>query len=231
MTTPLKSYIKRRILKRLIPEMKYSQLSFAQEGEDVILASIMNKPPGYRGFYVDIGAHHPFRFSNTALFYQKGWRGINVEPSTTHLNAFRVDRPEDIILNVGIGKEPGMLTFYKFNDGALNTFDKKLAEERNGFREYYIVEEIPVPMVPLKDILEEHAGNRKIDFMTIDVEGLDMEVLQSNNWEKFAPDYLLIEDEIFLKNLGSSPICNYVKTFGYIPIAFTPRTVIYEKQS
>lgn len=75
----------------------------------------------YKGFYVDIGAHHPFRFSNTAIFYKKGWRGINVEPTPEYYQKFKRYRSKDININIGVSDSNTKLTFYKFDEPALNS--------------------------------------------------------------------------------------------------------------
>jgi len=66
--------------------------SYSQDGEDVVLASFYENMKNYRGFYVDIGAHHPVRFSNTWMFYKNGWKGINIDPTPGSMKAFNVIR-------------------------------------------------------------------------------------------------------------------------------------------
>ena len=108
----------------------YKNNSYSQEGEDLILHKIF--PDKKNGFYVDIGAHHPFRFSNTYYFYRKGWRGVNIDAAPGSMKLFNKYRSRDINIEAAISNKIETLTYYKFNDPALNTFDKDLAQTRIG---------------------------------------------------------------------------------------------------
>ena len=148
------------------------------------------------GFYVDIGAHHPMRYSNTYLFYKRGWRGINIDAMPRSMVPFARDRPRDINLEIAIAcRSDEQRTFYVFNEPALNTFDEALAISRAaGPYERKIVSKLPVRTQRLEEVLETHlAPNTLIDFMSVDVEGLDLEVLRSNDWTRFRPGYVLAE--------------------------------------
>src|SRR5699024_7019152 len=148
--------------------------SYSQEGEDMVLRSFYEDKKHYKGFYVDIGAHHPFRFSNTMYFYKKGWRGINVEANPKALKLFKVFRKRDVNLNVGISGDKQVLSFYCFNESALNGFSKEVSYERNNKNNYKIIDTIEVQTYPLAAILAQYLpDNQKIDFLTIDAEGLD----------------------------------------------------------
>lgn len=98
----------------------YSQTVFSQEGEELYLRGKFGKKAG---IYVDVGALHPFRFSNTAWAYESGWRGINIEPNVDHFRLLEIFRPEDININCGIADKEGELTYYCFEEPALNGFD------------------------------------------------------------------------------------------------------------
>lgn len=166
---------------------------YSQEGEDIILSRIF--PNKKEGFYVDVGAHHPTRFSNTYLFYLRGWSGVNIDAMPGSMKAFEAARPKDINLEIPISDTTETLTYYSFNEPALNTFSKEEALKKNGLRNYKIIEEIPLTTRPLSEVLNQHISNSKeIDFMTIDVEGLDLTVLKSNDWDTYRPRVVLIED-------------------------------------
>lgn len=223
--------IKRLIISVL--EFIRHKKSYAQDGEDVALDSFYEGKKGYRGFFVDIGAHHPVRFSNTWMFYRKGWRGINIDPTPGSMIWFRRLRSGDLNLEIGVGAKSGELKFHCFNDPALNTFDEKVAASRNTGKPYKIIKTVSVPIAPLSEILEKHLPpGRKIDFFSIDVEGFDLEVLKSNDWGKFSPDFVLVEDTTFqLENPTASEIYNYLKINGYSMVASLRRTIIYQKQN
>ncbi len=188
--------------------------SFAQEGEDRLLANLLKDQRD--GFYVDIGAHHPYCLSNTNLFYQRGWRGINIDANPECIKLFEGRRDGDTNLSVGVGPVPGTLKFYKFKEPALSSFDEKLsrAREKEG-RE--IAGIIDVKVLPLSEILPAYVpSGKKIDFMNIDVEGLDLEVLKSNNWHHYRPRYIMVEClGLELEKLSSDPIYAYLKEQGY----------------
>src|SRR5690554_4042624 len=107
---------------------EYATKVYSQEGEDLLLKRIFEHSPP--GFYVDVGAHHPFRFSNTKLLYDMGWRGLNIEPNPDIKILFDKYRSEDINLCLGISDSPGTLTYYKYSHPALNTFDIQIVENK-----------------------------------------------------------------------------------------------------
>jgi FkbM family methyltransferase len=222
--------LKKIILKYFPVDRFKSVKSYSQEGEDMVLRSFYEGKKKYKGYYVDIGAHHPYRFSNTLFFYQKGWRGINIEPTPGAIKAFNIFRHKDINLNIGISNRRDKLTFYCFNEPALNGFSKELSEERNNTSEKYkIIKEVEVETYPLAEILDKYLPARqKVDFLTIDVEGLDLMVLKSNNWNKYKPAYILVEDKIDFTNLSNSEVYKYLEEQGYQLVAKTLRTLFFK---
>ena len=220
----------KKLLRKYLP-VNYFQThtSYSQEGEDMVLRSFYEGKKNYKGFFVDVGAHHPYRFSNTNYFYKKGWHGINVEPTPGAIKAFKTFRKRDINLNIGISSTKDKLTFYCFNEPALNGFSKEISEERNASKNYKIIKEVEIETYPLADVLDKNLpSNQLIDFLTIDVEGLDLQVLQSNNWEKYKPAYILVEDRIEFDNLANSEVYSYLKKQGYQLIAKTLRTLFFK---
>ncbi len=207
------------------------QKSYAQDGEDVVLASFYEGRKGYRGFFVDIGAHHPVRFSNTWMLYRKGWRGINIDPTPGSMRRFRWLRSRDINLEIGVGPEAAQMTFYCFDEPALNTFDAAVAREKNTGKPYRVIREVQVATEPLRTILNKHLpAGQQIDFFTVDVEGLDLEVLKSNDWTKYAPRFVLAEDHNFrLDSVGDSDIYKFLKDQGYEIVATLKRTIVYRR--
>jgi FkbM family methyltransferase len=216
------------VKKELFPDYTYRKRSYSQCGEDLVLLSFMGNRK--KGFYVDVGAHHPLRFSNTAIFYQKGWCGINIEPTPTSAKTFKQYRKRDINLNIGIANKEEALTFYMFNEPAYNSFNKELSLQRNELHSSSrIIKEIPVKTYRLADVLDQYLPEgQKIDFLTTDVEGLDYEVLQSNNWQKYAPDFILVESSIDgVKH--NDDIYRYLNEMHYQPLARTKWTSIFKK--
>ena len=106
--------------------------SYSQFGEDMCLRAIMHEKyqnPYYKGFYIDIGAHDPIRYSNTATFYDIGWRGINIDAQFEAIEKFKEKRPDDINLNIGIANKTGKMDYYTFSDHAINSFSKEFANK------------------------------------------------------------------------------------------------------
>ncbi len=196
----------------------------------MILKSFYETRKGYKGFYVDVGAHHPVRYSNTYYFYNKGWKGINIEPTPTAIRPFKILRSRDTNLNIGVATHPGNLTFYCFNEPALNTFSEDVALGVDGKdNKYKITKRVKIEVLPLRDILNTHVPDGvKIDFLTVDVEGLDFDVLKSNDWDKFSPEYLLVEGHIDFEDVFSYDIYQYLKERNYKLVAKTLRTLIFK---
>ena len=204
--------------------------SYSQEGEDLLLSRIFHKKND--GFYVDIGAHHPLRFSNTYKLYKRGWSGINVEPNPDAFHLFGKMRSRDINLNIGVASKPGMLKYYMLNEPALNTFDKLLAESRLENKQYRLIGQKNIKVLHLQEILNQYKSRfGNIDLLTLDVEGLDLDVLKSNDWERFKPSWLLIE-ELGLKSLESLEFEShtFLKSKGYVLFAKTFNTLFYKHE-
>jgi len=163
-------------------------ITHAQNFEDVILARLFEGKE--RGFYVDIGAGHPSRLSVTKHFYDLGWHGINVEPIFNNWELFRRERPRDVNLNVAVASIPGATQFCEtLDDNALSTLNSaRIAQlAQTGVRTLtYTVE-----CVTGDSILEEHG--EPIDFLKIDVEGAEDDVLRSIDLERYKPGVLVIE--------------------------------------
>ncbi len=168
----------------------FNYFSYAHEGEDLILKDVLNYK---NGFYLDIGAHHPYRFSVTSYFYQNGWRGINIDPNPGTKKMFDRERPGDINLEMGISNKKKELIFYVFNEPALSTFDKTRSENLERTTEFRIVQSIEVPVEKLKDVILKYAPDKKIDFLNVDVEASEMDVLMSNDWNRSRPKIIAIE--------------------------------------
>jgi len=205
----------------------FAIVCYSQEGEDMILRRIFEGKR--RGFYVDVGAHHPRRFSNTYYFYKEGWRGINIEPNPEALKAFNLDRPKDINLQLGVSDVASILEYYYFDEPALNTFDSSVVEERLANTSYKVVKKEGVSVERLDSPLNKYLPDgQAIDFLSIDVEGLDLAVLQSNDWHLFRPKCVLAEvlnmslDEAIKSNLSK-----FMLSQGYSLFARTYNTLIF----
>lgn len=209
------------------PQQRFASCCYSQEGEDMILRRVFGQQR--EGFFVDVGAHHPFRYSNTNLFYKKGWRGINIDATPGSMRAFKKYRPDDINLEVAVSQTPGELCFYLFDDSAYNTFDTDAAEKAQ-LAGAKLHEKVNIASRPLKDILNEHlTENKKIDFLSVDVEGFDLEALKSNDWTRYKPGYVLVEClGTSLPEISEDNTYIYLNSLGYSIFAKTVNTVFFK---
>ena len=181
---------------------RFNNKSYSQEGEDLILSRYFDGQK--EGFFIDVGAFHPIRFSNTYLFYRIGWSGINIEARPGSKKLFDQLRKRDINIELPINDSQKELTYYCFNEPALNGFSPLLSDERNGMRNFKVVKEIKMKTNRLDDVLDKYMPlGREIDFMSIDVESLDINVLKSNNWSKYKPKIIVVEDAEYDFKMGS----------------------------
>ena len=177
--------------------------------EDVLIDLLLSFKQ--KGFYVEIGANDPSIFpSHTTRFYARGWTGINVEPQSEVFKGLIKAREKDINLNICVGATRGQMDFFewkeKSNGSSLNS--KIFTPELIGNK----IIPIRMDIIPLAEIFEKHLGNKEIDFISIDVEGYELEVLMGNNWSKYRPQVLIIETghRNYLK------IVEYLKKVDYL---------------
>jgi len=219
---------------------EFESISYSQEGEDRILFMLFGVLNKKSGFYVDVGAHHPQRFSNTCLSYMQGWRGINIDANQEAVALFQQERPRDINIAMGVGEKAEKLTFYVFDEPALNTFDTSVAQTVVDNSPYKIIEERIVEVRPLSEILDAYVPKgQEIDLLSVDVEGRDISVLKSNDWSRFVPSFIMVEDHsgfdqkegFYLEEVLSSEISQYLRTKGYKAFAKTLNTVFFKANS
>jgi FkbM family methyltransferase len=166
-----------------------AKISYAQNREDILLARVFSDRK--KGFYIDIGAHDPVNYSITKYFYDLGWHGINVEPSSDIFPRLCAARGRDINLNFGLSDTEGILRFYEATKGAgLSTFVKREMERhcKAGFE----FTERQCKVTTLAKICKRYVQG-DIDFLSLDVEGYEAEVIEGGDWRKWRPRILVIE--------------------------------------
>ena len=183
-------------------------ISYAQNFEDVILNRVFHAVE--QGRYIDIGAYDPSVDSVTKHFYDRGWSGVNVEPITRFHQKFVAERPRDWNLNVAVGAAIGTVEFNEWGDSGLstccNTLDEGLVTRMGFERSTY-----SVPMTTLAEITAR-LGDVPVDFLKIDVEGAERDVLMGGEWRAFRPRVILLE-AVKPKLPGCDP-------YGYEPTWF-----------
>jgi FkbM family methyltransferase len=164
-------------------------ISYAQNFEDVILHRIFGDRP--TGFYVDVGAADPEELSVTKWFYDQGWNGVNIEPNPFFHQRLVDARKRDTNLNCGAGTATSTATFYELPFRELSSFDSTVRDAAVGRGEE--VTEHQIPILSLNEILRRHGGERHIDFLKIDVEGWERDVLDSIDLSVHRPTVILVE--------------------------------------
>jgi FkbM family methyltransferase len=204
-------------------------VSYSQSDEDLIIDTLLNRKPN--GFYIDIGAYDPVRFSNTMRFYRRGWSGINIEPDYTQFQKIKSVRTRDITLNIGISPKNKTLVYWEINPNTLSTFLSVQAKayEKEGFR---IIRQIRVPVSRLFKVIKKYAHSKPIDFLSVDVEGFELDVLKSNNWGKYRPKVLCIELSFCSSDTQADirrkkSLIRFIESKGYIYVTKTATNYIY----
>jgi FkbM family methyltransferase len=207
-------------------------ISFSQAGEDYNIRNFFREKKN--GFYVDIGAFHPFNISNTAYFYLfENWHGINIDARPGNSELFDRHRPRDINLELAVGSANEATTYYLIDDtSSMNSFSKPFLESHEAPSR--VAREIPMTFASLEEILDRHLPRgQAIDFLNIDVEGMEIAVLASNACDKYRPTLIVAEcAATSIADIDRTEVCRYLAELGYEPMVITYlapdlRNVIY----
>lgn len=194
---------------------KFAMTFYSQFGEDAVLRGFFRRreearlrEPGAAptdspigsGFYVDVGAYHPLRFSNTMHFYDAGWRGISIDASAGTTELFDRVRPRDTNLELAVSDVEGEVTFFSSGYGGrsvFNTIDPEQAEKYRSSGRVRPQKATTVSARRLEHILDEHLPpGQEISFLDVDVEGHDLAVLRSNDWTRYRPIVVVVESHL-----------------------------------
>lgn len=191
-------------------EIRYLRLSFSQFGEDIALVRWFDEHFKIRrGIYVDVGAFHPVHCSNTLLLHKNGWRGVNIDMNAEKIARFNALRPGDLNVHAAVSNTPGSATSH-----------------RSGLVERMVLDpKGSIPVRRLDDILAQTAF-REIDYLNIDCEGHDFEVLQSIDLEQYRPKIITIE---VWEAEQSVPLAEYLAPKGYIQKEQLHYTLLFVK--
>ena len=199
--------------------------SWSQDGEDVVLMDLAQDP----GVYVDVGAHHPTRFSVTRHLYEAGWRGVNIDASPGFASLFDAARPQDTNIEALVG-HPGTRNFHRFVDPAYSTLDPDIAAELQD-RGVELVGVEDVEVQSLSSILNKVLTPQPIGLLSIDVEGSDLAVLKSHDFDAYPPERVLVECPVSMDELPATDIHQFLASRGYTATALLKRSVLYRKVS
>lgn len=203
-----------KIYKNKKPNTHYGEF-----GEDIMVNRFFKNKK--IGFYIDIGAYHPFKGSLTQKLYKKGWHGINIDISKTSIDLFKIARPKDININCAIGKVTEETIFFQ---------NSKINQQNSLIRQNPNQKEVKIKCYELNDVLTFNKIE-KVDYINIDTEGTELDVLKGLNFQKIKPSLLTIEDNDFdLDSNSKKEKIDYMKNKGYILINNIGVTMFFFKK-
>lgn len=206
--------------------------SFSQVGEDIIINYLFNQLNIPFPTYLEIGTNLPVRGNNTYLFYTKGCKGVCIEPDEELFRLIKKRRPNDTVLNIGIGlTNVNAASLYIFPKGytGWNTFSKEEAlirEKESGIKVEKVVD---VPLKNVNDIISEYFTPHP-NFVSVDVEGLDLAILKSLDFQRFKPEVFCVETISFSvtnKEEKLTDIIDFMHSKGYFTYADTHVNTIF----
>jgi FkbM family methyltransferase len=209
--------------------------SYSQCGEDRIINFLINFLNIGNIRYVDIGAYHPIKFSNTYFFYKNGFRGICIDPNPRFKPLYRKIRPHDIFLNVGISNGSSkVMKYYCFDADTLNTFscleaDRIVKEER-----HQLIKISEVPTISIEGLISQYIDD-SYNILSIDVEGIEIDIIKSLERSKFRPEIICIETLTYSREFGkgvkeTDKILSNLSNMGYSLVADTYINSIFIKK-
>jgi hypothetical protein len=237
MITTLRRTLSRRLPKRFVGWCAYrlpaGKRAYGQFAEDILLERLITKPTG---FYVDIGAFHPKFASNTYFLWKRGWRGINVDVDDYKVALFKHFRRADVNLTLGISSADCEKTFYSQNGGtygSMSSFDKTFAHARSETMGRSLASRT-VAVRTLNWLFENHLPRRAngaytdIDFLNVDVEGHEYEILSALDFNRFRPTCLCVEIHArAIDELQALPTYELLQAQGYQLVAWAAPSCIF----
>lgn len=203
-----------------------AKTSYSQAGEDCIVALAFHFLGIHKPSYLDIGAHHPTSLSNTYYFYRKGCRGVCVEPDPKYARQFRTKRRRDVFLKAGIGfGEAKEADFYLMKAHALNILSRESAEAMEKVGEK-IARVVKIKLLDVNAVIEQYFP-LGVNFVSLDAEGVDLEILKSFYLEKAPPQVFCVETLAFDSQEKVSAVTEWMTANGYFVFGETFLNTIY----
>ena len=207
---------------------KGTKFSFAQFGEDLVVNGLLGMIGVKNPTYLDIGAWEPIESNNTYLFYQRGCRGVLVEPNPVYTGRLKGKRPGDVTLQAGIGiDDTPELDYYMFEIDQMNTFDKKQVEHLLATLNVKVERVVKMPMVAINRVMTEHFAGKAPDYLSIDVEGLDLAILKTLDFGRFRPKVICAETVITGTLNQNSELLEFMGSLGYVIRGGTHPNTVY----
>lgn len=191
-----------RVLHKLLPDLfRFEKhTSFSQAGEDAVVRFLFNDKKEYTVRYLDLGTSLPVQGNNTYQMYRAGNRGVCVEADTSLIPLIKKERPKDTVLNAGVTFDDSKeADFFIFNERGINTFDREEAIKRSQSGQFNLLKTVKVPLLNVNTIIAENF-NTAPDFLSIDIEGLDLKVLQHLDFNKYPIKVICVETCMYSEN-------------------------------
>ena len=222
----------RRQPSRLGPdEWRAVRFSYSHYAEDLIVLHLLRDKlhRGEPGVYVDVGAFDPVLFSNTLLLHQHGWRGVNVDPNEAQIAKFRRFRPADANLHAIVSGGTRPVVYLEYPTAGTNRLVNPAEIRLENINGEPPTRTVPMTTVTLTDLLDAHLPSASgVDFLNIDCEGEDLEVLRGLDWSRWSPQVIAIEaytDE------ARAAVTDLLIGRGYTPVAQNLLTLIFVRSS
>jgi len=196
--------------------------TYSQSGEDSIISYLLTSVLGRRSItYIDAGANDPRHGNNTYLFYREGHRGVCIEPNPYYLHRLRRARPRDMCVAAGIATAPAThARFYVMSPPTLSTFSQQLCDAFCESGRYQLDHVIEVPLVTLNDTIDRYCP-RCPELLSIDVEGLDSEIIRSFDFSRHRPAVICVETVSHLEEEKDLDVLAYMSSQDYAVYADT----------
>lgn len=200
------------------------KVSYSQCGEDLIVKYIFSLRNISKPTFIDIGAYDPFFLNNTNIFYESGSRGINIEANPNLIENFIRHRPGDINLNIGVGINEGYKSLYIMEDESLSTFKEEEALKLTKTGLHKINRQVEVYIKKINSIITEYCKGEFPDFLSIDTEGFDFEILRTIHFENSSPKVICVEAAEYSPNGDGKrrqELIDFLLSKGYFEYANT----------
>ena len=209
--------------KLYLTKLKFTHYSGA--GEDISIRKLF--PGDFRGLFVDVGCYHPIKYNHTWALYKKGWRGINIDIDDIKIELFNMVRREDVNIACAVSDKPGIVKYYR---AGLFSQINSLQKSETAVMEGYVIGEVECKT--LTSLIDDtRYKDEKIDFLNVDAEGHDFEVLNSLDFNRYKPSLIAVEiHERTLDRVQDSKLYKLLRDQQYVLVGWCGETLLLASQ-
>jgi hypothetical protein len=210
-------------------DFRYWNLAYGLYGEDLVLRGLLKEKlkSGLPGFYVDLGCAYALLGSNTALFYRYGWRGVCVDANPSFGPEYAAIRPRDTFVNCALGNGAEAYWARHHTNVGMSRMEASPAAFGPDF-------DAPVKLQtqPLSEVLNRHVPvGMEIDIMSVDLEGTELAVLRTSDWERFRPKFIVIEVDVDASTIDRSMPLSFLREHGYRVVSILSASAVLANQT